>query len=956
MLSAMKRQRWCPEGETVVRLTRSLNLAFRLQAICGSVLIFAVIANASWAESPAPSTASATSRSDQNVAEPLSIRMSDGTSEEIPNFQRHVTPLLGRLGCNGRACHGSFQGRGDFQLSLFGYDFRADHAALLDPNTGRVDTEDVAESLILAKPTDADMHEGGKRLDEGSWQYNTLRNWIAAGAKFDKQKVDELDRLEIQPSEIQFQDESQTVTLTAIAHWADGTSEDVTDLCRFTTNDDAIAAIDENGLVSSGEPGDTHVVIAYDRAVVPVPVIRRVVATDSIPSPTPSDHRIDQLIQVKLDKLGITPSGLCNDSDFIRRASLDITGTLPAAADVRAFLADTRSDKRERLIDELLDSPGYAAWWATRFADWTGNSDEQLNNALPIRGSASRLWYEWLRVRLEDNLPYDQIVEGIVMADNREEDESYLQYCESMTQACRPGNESQFAERSGMPLYWARRNFQKPEERAIGFAYSFLGIRIECAQCHKHPFDQWSKDDFDQFAMLFKSIEARPNTVARDSRADRDELISKITGEEKLRNGDLRRKIFKAAAQGETVPFPELVYNDSAIQAQKRRAKARAKKNPKAAQVSIPEGFILGQANSVSLDRDPRGDLMDWLRQGDNPYFAKAIVNRVWANYFGIGIINPTDDMNLANAPSNAELLDELAKGFIHSGYDLKWLSREITTSDAYQRSMDTNASNEHDDHNFARHVPRRLPAEVIHDAVLLATHSSKEADRMRGEMEKMAIANGVTQNRNNRSFALQVFGQSERESNCDCDRSDSPSLLQSIYLRNDFEMYRQLGSKDGWVNQTMKSLGLESGDVGVDPQVLRRTEQFRNQTIAKIKRYKKMAPKQRRANQDRIRGEYKRVQDKLSQYGFDSPKLSDLLDDPNGWELTRVETEQESKTDTSMEQVVDDAYLRTLSRFPDADERETSLQFIAESDSPKVGIESLMWALVNTKEFIITH
>ncbi|MAP07911.1 MAG: hypothetical protein CMM00_03460, partial [Rhodopirellula sp.] len=514
-----------------------MNLAFRLQAICGSVLIFAVIANASWAESPAPSTASATSRSDQNVAEPLSIRMSDGTSEEIPNFQRHVTPLLGRLGCNGRACHGSFQGRGDFQLSLFGYDFRADHAALLDPNTGRVDTEDVAESLILAKPTDADMHEGGKRLDEGSWQYNTLRNWIAAGAKFDKQKVDELDRLEIQPSEIQFQDESQTVTLTAIAHWADGTSEDVTDLCRFTTNDDAIAAIDENGLVSSGEPGDTHVVIAYDRAVVPVPVIRRVVATDSIPSPTPSDHRIDQLIQVKLDKLGITPSGLCNDSDFIRRASLDITGTLPAAADVRAFLADTRSDKRERLIDELLDSPGYAAWWATRFADWTGNSDEQLNNALPIRGSASRLWYEWLRVRLEDNLPYDQIVEGIVMADNREEDESYLQYCESMTQACRPGNESQFAERSGMPLYWARRNFQKPEERAIGFAYSFLGIRIECAQCHKHPFDQWSKDDFDQFAMLFKSIEARPNTVARDSRADRDELISKITGEEKLRNG-----------------------------------------------------------------------------------------------------------------------------------------------------------------------------------------------------------------------------------------------------------------------------------------------------------------------------------------------------------------------------------------------------------------------------------
>ncbi|MFG0266519.1 MAG: DUF1549 and DUF1553 domain-containing protein [Rhodopirellula sp. JB055] len=882
--------------------------------------------------------------------------MADGSAREVPDFQRHITPLLGRLGCNGRACHGSFQGRGDFRLSLFGYDFRADHAELLDPNTGRVDTDDVAESLILAKPIDADMHEGGKRLDEGSWQYNTLRNWIAAGAEFDNQTIDVLDRLEIQPAEIQFQDDSQTVSLTAIAHWADGTSEDVTELCRFTTNDDAIAAIDENGMVSSGETGDTHVVIAYDRAVVPVPVIRRVEVGETIASPTPSDHRIDQLIEVKLDKLGITPSAICSDSDFIRRASFDITGTLPAASDVRAFLADSRPDKRERLIDELLDSPSYAAWWATRFADWTGNSDTQLNNALPVRGSASRLWYEWLRVRLDDNVPYDKIVEGIVMADNREPNESYLQYCETMTEACQPGQEFKFAERSGMPLFWARRNFQKPEERAIGFAYSFLGIRIECAQCHKHPFDQWSKDDFDQFASLFKSIEARPNTVARDSREQRTQLISKITGEEKLRNGDLRRKIYKAAAQGETVPFPELVYNNSAIQAKKRRAKAKAKKNAKAAPVSIPEGFILGQSDSVALDHDPRGHLMDWLRQEDNPYFAKAIVNRVWANYFGVGIIHPTDDMNLANAPSNADLLDELATGFIHSGYDLKWLTREITTSDAYQRSMDTNTSNRHDDHNFSRHVPRRLPAEVIHDAVLLATQSSEEADQIRNELQQMAIANGVPQNRNNRNFALQVFGQSERESNCDCDRSDSPSLLQSIYLRNDFEMYRKLAAKDGWVTQTMKSLGLESSNMSVDPQVQRRAEQFHRQTIAKIKRYQRMAPKQRRTNRTRIREEYARVQNKLELYGYASPDLATLLDDPDAWELSRIETEREAQPATSMAEVVDDAYLRTLSRYPNEDERKTSLQFISESKSPQSGLESLMWALVNTKEFIITH
>ncbi|WP_047813553.1 DUF1549 and DUF1553 domain-containing protein [Rhodopirellula islandica] len=909
----------------------------------------------SFAESPPPATERTSGSSDQVTAS-LSIRMADGSSQEVPDFQRHITPLLGRLGCNGRACHGSFQGRGDFQLSLFGYDFRADHAELLDPDTGRVDIDDVAESLILAKPTDADMHEGGKRLDEGSWQYNTLRNWIATGAKFDSQTIHALDRLEIQPAEIQFQADSQTVSLTAIAHWADGTSEEVTELCRFTTNDDAIAAIDEDGRVSAGESGDTHVVIAYDRAVVPVLVIRRVEMNEVIASPRPSEHRIDQRIQLKLDKLGITPSTICSDSDFIRRASFDVTGTLPAAADVRAFLTDTRPDKRQRLIDELLESPGYAAWWATRLADWTGNSDVQLNNALPVRGSASRLWYEWLRVRLEDNVPYDQIVEGIVMADNREEDESYLQYCKTMTEACQPGNESQFAERSGMPLFWARRNFQKPEERAIGFAYSFLGIRIECAQCHKHPFDQWSKDDFDQFATLFKSIDAKPNTVARESREQRDELISKITGEEKLRNGDLRRKIYQAAQQGQTVPFPELIYNTAAIQSQQRRAKARAKKFPKAAPVRIPSGFILGQSDSVPLDRDPRGDLMQWLRQDDNPYFAKAIVNRVWANYFGIGIINPTDDMNLANAPSNAALLDELASEFIDSGYDLKWLTREITTSDAYQRSIDANASNLHDDRNFSRHVPRRLPAEVIHDAVQLATQSSSKSDRMRSGLQQMAIANGVTQNRNNRNFALQVFGQSERESNCDCDRSDSPSLLQSIYLRNDFEMYQQLGSKDGWVTQTMKSLGLESGNTSVDPQVQRRAEQFHRQTIAKIKRYQRMAPKQRRTNRVRIREEYARVQNKLELYGYASPDLATLLGDPDAWELTRIEPERDVQPATSMDEVVDDAYLRTLSRYPSEDERATSLQFISESNSPQSGLESLMWALVNTKEFIITH
>ncbi len=317
-------------------------------------------------------------------------------------------------------------------------------------------------------------------------------------------------------------------------------------------------------------------------------------------------HPIDQLVQQKLDKLGIYPSGRCTDSEFIRRVSLDITGILPAGETVRQFLADKSPDKRERLIDDLLESPGYAAWWATRFSDWTGNSDEQLNNVLPIRNVAGRLWYEWLRTRLDANMPYDKLVEGIVTAESRQPGETYVEFCENMTAACKPGQAELFAERDGLPMFWARRNFQKPEERAIGFAYTFLGVRIECAQCHKHPFDQWSKDDFEQFAKLFSPIRVNQNQVAPDAKQDRDELLEKITDGKKLNGGELRRAIYDAAKNGKTVPFGELLVNTRGIsdKAKKQRAEAK-KKGRKVPSVSIPTGKILGQERTAHARQGP---------------------------------------------------------------------------------------------------------------------------------------------------------------------------------------------------------------------------------------------------------------------------------------------------------------------------------------------------------------
>ncbi|KAA1260609.1 hypothetical protein LF1_31490 [Rubripirellula obstinata] len=935
-------------------------MKFRFQTpLIGFLVIFLASVTASAAK---PDQAS------RPLSERFAGKQPDANHDEVPHFQKHVIPLLGKLGCNGRACHGSFQGRGGFQLSLFGYDFSADHLALLDEDSGRVDVQDVEESLILSKPTDADMHEGGKRFDRDSWQYRVLEKWISKGAIGPKKTPTKLVKLSVTPAEIRFDSDKQSVSLNAVAHWQDGTIEDVTELCRFSSNDDSIAAIDEDGNLQSGEVGDTHVVVYYDNAVVPIPVIR---PTKSLPtgqeplnvSQSTSNHPIDQLVADKLSKLGIEPSRSCTDSEFIRRVSLDMTGILPTSDAVREFLDDSSPDKREVLIESLLQSPGYAAWWATRLSDWTGNSDEQLNNVLPVRGVATKLWYAWLKKRLDDNVPYDELVEGIVSAESREEGEDYRQFCENMTQACQPGGEDLFAERSGLPLYWSRRNFKKPEERAIGFAYTFLGVRIECAQCHKHPFDRWSKNDFDEFAKLFTPIKANAKG-GKAIQEIRNEMIAKITKGNKVEKGNLRRAIYKAAREGEVVPFDELLVNTSA--AANNAAKARRiakKKGRKPGNVKVASGTILGEEEPTTLDKDPRVDLMQWLRSPENPYFAKAIVNRVWSNYFGIGIVDPSDDMNLANPPSNAPLLDYLASEFVANDFDLHWLHRTITTSDTYQRSAAANVTNASDRKNFSRHIPRRLPAEVVYDCVVLATGSDASAEKLRSDLDDMAIADGKAKLRNRQDFALEVFGQSERESNCDCDRSDDPSLLQSIYLRNDVDMYKRLSDKNGWVNQACKTLGVPgpTGNGNAKKQAIQRNlAAAQQQFLKRLDRFKHQSrnAKQRKQIRKGLNKGHQNLVRRMKPHGYEIPDLDDLIKNPEIWKP--IDADESSKSTAaiaaSLDSLIEEAYLRTLSRFPEPEETEIGIAYIKESKTPAAGLESLLWALVNTKEFIISH
>ncbi|QEG42935.1 DUF1549 and DUF1553 domain-containing protein [Roseimaritima ulvae] len=880
------------------------------------------------------------------AAEPLpglDVRFAAAETSEVPDFQRHVTPLLGRLGCNGRACHGSFQGRGGLQLSLFGYDFAADHAALMAEHSGRVDADDVEESLIIAKPTDADLHEGGKRYDKHSWQYHVIRNWVAAGAPYDAKQPARLNRLEVVPEEIVFNDEGQQQPLQVIAHWDSGASEDVTAICRFSSNDDSIAEIDEAGLVTAGSVGDTYVVAYYDKAVVPIPVLRPL--TDQVGERYPTVQtrtNVDELVVQKLRKLGVTPSGVCSDADFLRRVRLDLTGTLPSPAEVESFLNDTSIDKRAQLVERLFETPEYAAWWATRFSDWTGNSEAQLNNVLPVRGVASKLWFAWLQKRLADNQPYDQLVEGIVAAESRMPGEGYEDYCEAMTEACGRGNEAAFAERDGMPLYWARRNFRSTDERAIGFAYAFMGIRIQCAQCHKHPFDQWSKDDFAQFGRLFQPVIASNNS-SPESKAAREKMMAQLELDG-LAGGELRRKIGQLAREGKTVPFPELYVRSIKARPQQKNNKNKRRKAPQI----YPTGKILGVEETVSLASDPRDRLMEWLRADDNPYFSKALVNRVWANYFGMGLVQPTDDLNLANPPVNVPLMDYLSQGFIRSGFDLQWLHREIVLSDTYQRSWQPNDTNAADKRNFSHYIPHRLPAEVVHDAVLLATAGDASADELRQSFNRLAIGGSMPpQYRGQRNYALSVFGQSIRETNCDCDRSDDSSLLQSVYLRNDTEIHMRLSDKKGWVAEAcraMKVPGPVAQAQDTTERLQRQKKNYQRMLAAKRKQLQQLNGKQLAARETKIKAEMQRLRDRLAELDGDSPALPG--DKPA---VTEEATE-------SIGEAVQQAYLRTLCRYPEPAELQRSVAFVHESPTVAEGLESVMWSLINTKEFILNH
>ncbi len=816
---------------------------------------------------------------DEPITAPVSQRYAGETAtEEAPSFRRHVVPLVGRLGCNGRACHGSFQGQGGFRLSLFGYDFDADLQAMTTGDQPRVNRESPEQSLILQKPTMQVDHGGEERMKKDSWAYHLMLKWVQSGAKgFGKEGSSkdaagkdkdgdetEFVSLEVSPREMVFKKPGETAQLRVVVTWSDGAREDVTCLARFQTNDETVAKVDENGLITSAGKGDTHVVAFYDNGVVPVQVILPVSDKSGKKYPAvATTTKIDELVAQKLRKLGVVPSEVCSDEEFLRRASLDVTGTLPTAEEVEAFLADVSQDKRAQKVDELLSRPGYAGWWTTRLCDWTGASPNNIGEQL-LRDQPYQRWYQWIHKRVEDNVPYDKLVEGIALAVSRKPDQSFDDYCAEMSSYFRDKEPADFTERETMPHFWNRRQQNTAKDKALQFSYAFLGVRLQCAECHKHPFDQWTKQDFDQFTAFF-------NNIRIGTRREDNEAFQKMTKElvgEPNRNGNggqQRNQMANLIKEGKVAPSRE-VYVETRPNQQPRRNQQQ--RNAPAGRVITPK--LLGGDEVVAQDYpDPRVAIMEWMRAQENPYFAKAIVNRIWANYFNVGITEPPDDMNLANPPSNAALLDWLTAEFIANKYDLKWLHRTIVLSDAYQRSWRSNETNRHDLRNFSRAVPRRLPAEVAYDALVQATANDTVVERLQESNTARAIGygnpGGRGQGRQLNNYVMAVFGRPDRASNCDCERSGEPSLLQTVYLRNDGEVLTLLDRPDGWLGQANKS--------------------------------------------------------------------KDSEDD-----------------------LIRQVYLRSLSRYPTDIELEIANKHLQESSSRQAGIRDLLWALVNTKEFIVNH
>lgn len=716
------------------------------------------------------------------------VTLPTGQVVEKVDFERHVVGLFGRMGCNMGSCHGSFQGKGGLRLSLFGFDPDKDFIAVTRDNLGRrVVTSNPEESLLLLKAAGLVEHQGGVRFQKDSWQYQILRDWIQQGTNATKGSGD-VKQMIVSPPELAFAKAGAKAPIQVKALFADGSEFDVTCFCDFRTNDDAVADVTNLGLVTARQPGNTAIVVNYRGNVVPVRVLIQAELPKGLAYPkVPEVNFVDREVFSRLRQLNMIPSDLTSDEEFLRRVSIDTIGSLPSPKEIRDFLADKSADKRAKKIDELLAHPLHAAMWATKFSDVTGNDTVALEQPNALKAKRSQQWHDWLRKRFQDNVPYDQMVRGIITATSREgkSPEEWIEAAKKLDVQLEGDYATDYAQRETLDLYWRRAANQTNELWAERTAAAFLGVRLECAQCHKHPFDRWSQVEYRQYANLFSPI-------LFGSSPETKKLIDAENAERKAKNPKnnnvnlIRELVIRD-------PKQLLTHPDTG-----------APLTPKApAGPEIP--FEKGQ--------DPRVPLFNWLKSPDNPFFARAFVNRVWGHYFGQGIVNPVDDFSLGNPPSNDKLLDALAKEFLAHNFDIRHMERLVLNSRTYQLSSKVNETNRHDKNNFAHAYVRPMMAEAVVDVLNSALGSvEKFGPEVRPGSKAVEVGASLLQNPA-LNYAFRIFGRPPRTTACDCERTMEPALPQKLFLMTDATLLAKFNEPDGRINKLLRTK-LSDGEI----------------------------------------------------------------------------------------------------------------------------------------------
>jgi len=633
------------------------------------------------------------------VKQSVPVVVENASLDTPVSFNREIVPILTKFGCNAGSCHGAQHGRGGFKLSLFGFDSVFDHGQIVQSSEGRrVVLGDAERSILLRKPVLAMEHGGGEKFNTSSREYRLLKQWLEDGAPEPNSKDATVVSMEVYPpTRVMAPSETQQLAVTAI--WSDGRREDVTGTAQFDSLNDSVAAISPVGLVTAKSTGETHIMIRFGGQASVAQVSLPFKKLESFPD-LPRNNFIDDALVLKWKELGLLPSPTCSDEEFFRRLHLDVIGTMPKPDDIRAFLADKAADKRAKAIDKVLDRAEFVDFWALKWGDLLRIS----RAALQEKGMWS--FHNWVRAQIRDNVPVDTFVRDIITA-------------EGSTFTDGPVN-----------FYQVGKN---PDDWAETISQVFLGIRMQCAKCHHHPFEKWSQDDYYGMSAFFSRLGTKNSPEFG--------LFGRET----------------------------VIYIKNAGEVNHPRKKTVVKPHP-----------LDGKEMDDEFDR--RKKLAEWLTTKDNAYFAKNIVNRFWGYMMGRGLVEPLDDIRATNPASNPDLLAALAKDFADHQFDLKHLLRTILNSRAWQASSSVLEGNALDTANihFTRYTTKRLTAEQLADAVDFATGTQEKYVGLPLGTKAIQLPDSAV-----RSYLLDVFGRPSRKVVCECERTTQPNIAQALHLLN---------------------------------------------------------------------------------------------------------------------------------------------------------------------------